>query len=170
MARAPMPASPDVVLYPATWAADREALQSVRRRVFIEEQRIPEADEWDDVDPLARHVLAVAENCEPVGTGRLEPTGKIGRVAVLPQYRGTRVGWRIMVHLVNQATESGFTKVYLHAQTAAEGFYARLGFRADGPVFDECGIPHRRMTLGIKRRDGIDGERHGHEEPPLDAR
>jgi len=165
-----MPAVPEVELRPATWSEDREALQSVRRRVFIDEQGIPEADEWDDVDPVARHVLVLAKNRDAVGTGRLEPTGKIGRVAVLPQYRGTGVGSLIMGHLVNHATESGFTRVYLHAQTAAKGFYARLGFQAEGPVFDECGIPHLRMTLGIAGKDGIEAGRHGHEEHPLDAR
>jgi predicted GNAT family N-acyltransferase len=165
-----MPAVPAVELRPATWADDRAALQSVRRRVFIEEQGIPESEEWDDIDPVARHVLAFAKNRDAVGTGRLEPTGKIGRVAVLAQYRGAGVGRRIMVHLVNHATESGFTKVYLHAQAAAAGFYARLGFRAEGPVFDECGIPHLRMTLGIAGKDGIETGRRGHEEHPLDAR
>jgi predicted GNAT family N-acyltransferase len=165
-----MPAAPAVELRPATWADDREALQSVRRRVFIEEQGIPESEEWDDIDPVARHVLAFAKNRDAIGTGRLEPTGKIGRVAVLPQFRGAGVGRRIMIHLVNHATESGFTKVYLHAQAAAEGFYARLGFRAEGPVFDECGIPHLRMTLGIAGQDGIEAGRRGHEEHPLDAR
>jgi len=165
-----MPAVPAVELRPATWADDREALQSVRRRVFIEEQGIPESEEWDDIDPVARHVLAFAKNRDAIGTGRLEPTGKIGRIAVLPQYRGAGVGRRIMGHLVNHATESGFTKVYLHAQAAAAGFYARLGFRAEGPVFDECGIPHLRMTLGIAGQDGSEAGRRGHEEHPLDAR
>ena len=165
-----MTAPTDVVLRPATWADDREALQSVRRSVFIEEQGIPESEEWDDVDPVARHVLALAENRDAVGTGRLEPTGKIGRIAVLPRYRGTGVGGLIMRHLVNHATESGFTRVYLHAQTAAAGFYQRLGFRAEGPVFDECGIPHVRMTLGFTAQDGIEAGRRGHEEHPLDAR
>lgn len=165
-----MPAVPVVELREATWADDRAALQSVRRTVFIEEQQIPERDEWDDIDPLARHVLAIGTNRDAVGTGRLEPTGKIGRVAVLPQHRGTGVGSLIMGHLVNQATESGFTKVYLHAQTAAEGFYLRLGFRAEGPVFDECGIPHVRMALGIKGSNGIEAGHRGHEEHPLDAR
>jgi len=160
----------DVELQPATWSRDRDALQAVRRSVFIEEQRIPESDEWDDIDPVARHVLVVTKNRDPIGTGRLEPTGKIGRVAVLPQYRGTGIGRLIMHHLVNHATELGFTKVYLHAQTAAEGFYARLGFRAAGPVFDECGIPHVRMSLGITGKDGIEAGRRGHEEHPLDAR
>jgi predicted GNAT family N-acyltransferase len=159
-----------VDLRPATWADDRAALQSVRRSVFIEEQGIPESDEWDDIDPVARHVLVVAGNRDAVGTGRLEPTGKIGRVAVLPQYRGTGVGSLIMGHLVNHATESGFTKVYLHAQAAAAGFYERLGFRAEGPVFEECGIPHLRMTLGIAGQDGSEAGHREHEEPPLDAR
>lgn len=165
-----MPPATGIELRAACWAADRAALQSVRRRVFIEEQGIPEADEWDAIDPLARHVLAVTKNRDAVGTGRLEPTGKIGRVAVLPQYRGTGVGSLVVGHLVNQATESGFTSVYLHAQTAAEGFYRRLGFRAEGPAFDECGIPHVRMRLGIKGSNGIESGHHGHEEHPLDAR
>ncbi len=165
-----MPDRPEIVLHPATWADDRDALQAVRRSVFIDEQAIPESEEWDDVDPVARHVLALTANRDAVGTGRLEPTGKIGRVAVLPQYRGSGVGSLIMVHLVNQATESGFTSVYLHAQAAAAGFYERLGFRAVGPVFDEVGIPHVRMSLGIKRKDGHETGRHGHEEHPLVAR
>ena len=165
-----MPAAASVDLRPATWADDRATLQSVRRRVFIDEQGIPEAEEWDDVDPIARHVLALAGNRDAVGTGRLEPTGKIGRVAVLPGHRGTGVGRRIMAHLVNQAPESGFTKVYLHAQAAAEGFYARLGFRTEGPVFEECGIPHLRMTLEIAGKDGTESGHRGHEEHPLDAR
>ena len=165
-----MPVRPEVVLHPATWADDRDALQAVRRSVFIEEQAIPESEEWDDVDPVARHVLALTANRDAVGTGRLEPTGKIGRVAVLLQYRGSGVGSLIMGHLVNQATESGFTSVYLHAQAAAAGFYERLGFRAVGPVFDEVGIPHLRMNLGIKRKDGHEAGRHGHEEHPLVAR
>lgn len=168
--RGPMTAATGIVLQPATWADDRPALQSIRRRVFIDEQRIPESDEWDDIDPIARHVLAVTEKRDAVGTGRLEPTGKIGRVAVLPQYRGTGVGSLLMTHLVNQATESGFTRVYLHAQVAAQGFYERLGFRAEGPTFDEVGIPHVRMSLGIERRDGNTAGQHGHEEHPLDAR
>jgi predicted GNAT family N-acyltransferase len=165
-----VPPVPGIELRPATWEDDRTALQCVRRSVFIEEQGIPESEEWDDVDRAARHVLAVTENRDAVGTGRLEPTGKIGRVAVLPQYRGTGVGSLIMGHLVNHATELGFTRVYLHAQAAAAGFYERLGFRAEGPEFDEVGIPHVRMTLGIAARNGNEAGRHGHEEHPLDAR
>jgi predicted GNAT family N-acyltransferase len=165
-----VPIRPAFELRAATWQDDRAGLQAVRRSVFIEEQSIPESEEWDDVDPVAYHVLALTGNRDAVGTGRLEPTGKIGRVAVLPQYRGSGVGSLIMGHLVNQATESGFTSVYLHAQAAAAGFYQRLGFRAVGPAFEEVGIPHLRMHLGIKRNNGHEAGSHEHEEHPLDAR
>src|SRR5580765_1948505 len=91
----------------ARWADDQPRIERVRRAVFIEEQGIPEADEWDDSDPLCWHVLAVATNRDVVGTGRLDPAGKIGRVAVLPQYRGTGVGAAIVSRLVGLAAEQG---------------------------------------------------------------
>jgi predicted GNAT family N-acyltransferase len=75
-----------------------------------------------------------------------------------------------MGHLVNQATELGFTEVYLHAQAAAVDFYERLGFRAEGPEFDEVGIPHRRMRRGIGRRDEYKAGRSGKQEHSDDAR
>jgi predicted GNAT family N-acyltransferase len=159
-----------VTLRPATWREDADGLKQVRRRVFVEEQSVPEAEEWDAADPTSVHVLAFVGGCEPVGTGRLESSGKIGRVAVLREWRGSGIGARIVRHLVNQATELGIESVYLHAQTAAAGFYRRLGFGAEGPVFDEVGIPHVRMRLGTERRDGNETGRHQHEEHPLDAR
>lgn len=157
-----------ITLRAASWQHQRKELQFVRRRVFVEEQGVPEDEEWDAADLTALHVLAVVADRDPVGTGRLEPCGKIGRVAVLREWRESGVGGQIMRHLVNQATELGFEAVYLHAQTTATGFYRRLGFRAEGPVFDEVGIPHVRMCLGIERRDGNQTGRH--QEHPLDAR
>lgn len=163
-------APPPWLLRPANWQDDRPAVERVRRRVFIDEQGIPEAEEWDAIDPVARHLLAVDSKGDAIGTGRLEPSGKIGRIAVLPEFRGQGVGRAIVGELVNQATELGFTRVYLHAQTAAAAFYERLGFRATGPGFSEVGIPHVRMDLGIRQDDGNDAGRHGHEEHSLDAR
>ena len=151
-------------VYAASWQHDREAIERIRRAVFIEEQGIPEADEWDTADPVSLHVLAGESKCDAVGTGRLEPTGKLGRVAVLPQYRGSGVGSRIVAYLVNQATVLGFAQVYLHAQASAVAFYERLGFQVDGPEFDEVGIPHRRMRQGIEQTDGHKAGRNGKSE------
>ena len=157
---------------PVSWQQGHASIERVRRAVFIEEQRIPEHEEWDDVDPVAAHVLAwtasAAEKRELVGTGRLEPTGKIGRVAVLPQYRGTGAGLTIMRRLVDLARERGFTEVYLNAQTYARGFYERLGFQADGPEFDEVGIPHQRMRRAVGDRDGTTAGHDGDTQHPLE--
>lgn len=165
-----MSAAAPFTISPASWSADRSAIESIRRAVFVVEQRVPEEEEWDAADPTCHHVLALDPKRDAVGTGRLEPTGKIGRVAVLPQYRGSGVGTAIVSHLVNLASGLGLTRVYLHAQTTALGFYERLGFRVDGPEFDEVGIPHRRMCLGIEQRNEQQAGRHRHPQHPFDAR
>jgi predicted GNAT family N-acyltransferase len=156
-------------LRPASWAADRAGIELVRRRVFIEEQAIPESEEWDEVDPLARHVLAFWGNRDAVGTGRVDALGKIGRVAVLPQYRGRGIGAAIMRELVQLARDSGLEEVHLNAQSSATGFYERLGFRPEGSEFDEVGIPHRRMRQRIEREHDERDGRDGHAMHPVDA-
>jgi predicted GNAT family N-acyltransferase len=159
-----------VAVRDASWQNHAPSLRLVRRLVFIEEQSVPEELEWDEADPVAWHVLALTANDEAIGTGRLEISGRIGRIAVLAQHRTRGVGRAIVSHLVNQAADLGFTKVYLHAQTTAVAFYERLGFRAEGPVFDEAGIPHVRMHHEIERDGGKKTGRHGQEVHSLDAR
>lgn len=133
----------------ASWQADRARLEFVRRQVFIIEQKIPESEEWDDADENSSHVLAFSEKRDVVGTGRLEPTGKIARLAVLGEYRGQGVGSAMLIRLVEEARQRGFDQVYLHAQTHALSFYKKFGFVSDEEIFSEGGIPHvlARLTL-----------------------
>jgi predicted GNAT family N-acyltransferase len=159
-----------ITLRPASWTGDRADLEFVRRQVFVLEQGVPEQDEWDAADATCHHVLALAGKRDAVGTGRLEPTGKIGRVAVLPQYRGTRAGVAIMRRLMDLAGERGFTEVHLSAQTSARGFYERLGFQAEGPEFDEVGIPHQRMRRTVGKSDGQQAGHGGHTEHSVESR
>jgi predicted GNAT family N-acyltransferase len=130
----------------AAWPDDAPTLRALRRTVFVEEQGVPESLEWDGQDDRCAHVLALA-NREPVGTGRLLPTGKIGRLAVLPSVRRLGIGSRLLRRLVGLARERGLAEVYLHAQVGALPFYAAHGFVAEGPEFEEAGIAHRRMRL-----------------------
>lgn len=70
---------------------DITTCRALRRTVFIEEQGVSEADEVDGLDDSAIHLLARL-NGVPVGTARLiikGNVGKIGRVCVLPEARGT---------------------------------------------------------------------------------
>lgn len=131
-----------------TWSTDRPLLMHVRREVFVLEQGVPEAEEWDDDDERSVHALATL-NREPVGTGRLTPDGRIGRLAVLPRHRGAGVGGRLLKLLVAEARRRGLLEAVLHAQLPVVPLYEKFGFRAEGEVFDEAGIPHRRMRLAL---------------------
>ena len=72
-------------------------------------------------------------------------------------------------HLVDLARTLGLTQVHLNSQTSAIGFYARLGFQAEGPEFLEVGIPHRRMYLRFGH-DEEQAQRHRDTEHPHDRR
>ena len=133
----------------ADWPSDHRAIESVRRRVFVEEQEIPEKDEWDGEDAGSIHVLARL-NRDPVGTGRLNPAGKIGRIAVYAGLRGRGVGTQILLRLLEEARRQGIREPYLHAQVQAVPFYEKFGFSREGDEFDEAGIPHVRMSLVLE--------------------
>ena len=139
------------IVRPASWNADRERLRAIRRAVFIEEQGVPEELEWDGLDEHCRHALALAAGDVVVGTGRLTPDARIGRMAVARQWRGRGVGSSILQALLEDARTAGYAAVTLHAQVHALPFYGRHGFAVHGPVFLEAGIPHRAMTIQLER-------------------
>lgn len=135
----------------AEWASEQAALIDLRRRVFVDEQGVPLEVEIDGLDPDCVHVVADRGNGEIVGTGRLLPEGRIGRMAVDRAWRGRGIGRALLDALVDCAERRGFATVELHAQCHALGFYEGAGFRAQGPVFDDAGIPHRRMARALRR-------------------
>ena len=129
----------------ADWTRDREHLRYIRETVFVHEQQVPLEMEWDELDEACVHVLALDSDEAPIGTGRLLPDGHIGRIAVLPAWRGRGVGGALLTELMRIARERGFIEVILNAQVHAIAFYARHGFVADGAQFLEAGIPHQTM-------------------------
>ena len=131
----------------AAWPRDEHALRVVRSAVFIDEQNVAPELEWDGLDADCLHVIARDATGAPVGTGRLLPEGKIGRMAVLRFARGHGVGAAILAELLNAARERGFEEIELSAQNHALGFYARAGFVAEGVEYMDAGIPHRTMRL-----------------------
>ncbi|MFE3515678.1 GNAT family N-acetyltransferase [Streptomyces sp. NPDC059166] len=137
---------------------DRAACFQVRKDVFVGEQGVPEDIEYDALDATAVHVLAVAADGTPLGTGRLLhgeeagdrtggdlTVGSLGRLAVTKAARGLGVGAALVRAIEEEARGLGLAAVDLHAQTHALGFYERLGYAAYGPEFPDAGIPHRSM-------------------------
>ncbi|WP_051329492.1 GNAT family N-acetyltransferase [Geminicoccus roseus] len=151
-----LPARPRLVRF-AHGEAEIEAALEVRRRVFCEEQGVSLEGEIDGLDGGCDHLVAVIGG-EVVGTARIRAygedgaVGKIERVALLKEARGLGLGERL-ARLATQVLEArGHRAMLLNAQTSATGLYERLGYRAEGELFDDEGIPHvamwRRLAEG----------------------
>jgi ElaA protein len=123
----------------------------LRHEVFVQEQAVPEDLERDEHDATALHLLAAWEG-RPVGTARVllrGNTGKIGRVCVLAPMRGRGIGAALIRAAVEEIRARGMARAKLGSQVHAIPFYEGLGFVAEGPVYDDAGIPHRDMTLAL---------------------
>jgi predicted GNAT family N-acyltransferase len=127
------------------WGHAAQPLTAIRRAVFIDEQGVPEALEWDEHDAAALHLLASADDGTPIGCARLLPDGHIGRMAVLPAWRGRGVGRALLAAAMNAALARKYALIKLSAQTHAAGFYARAGFVVEGVEYEEAGIAHVAM-------------------------
>ena len=129
----------------ADWQKDNAELRRIREAVFINEQHVPPELEWDSDDSSAVHFLAF-EGDFAIGTARLLADGQIGRVSVLKDWRGLKVGDALMQATLEQAEELGLKEVKLSAQVHATPFYERLGFKIVSDEFLEAGIPHVDMV------------------------
>lgn len=127
---------------------DKSDAICVRRRVFVEEQRVPMELEIDEYEDEATHFVAYIDG-EPVGTARLRwkdhLTAKAERVAVMKPYRGNGIGKLLMQALEEEARRKNATSIQLHAQIQAQQFYERLGYKAYGDLFFDADIEHIAM-------------------------
>lgn len=135
-----------------SWHDGEPLLRAIREAVFIREQNVPEALEWDGKDDGCRHALAVSLNGDAIGCGRMLPNGHIGRIAVLPQWRKQKVGTAIMEALLDEAYSRGYKQVDVDAQTYAMPFYHQFGFVEHGKQFMDAGLPHKKMKLKLLPR------------------
>jgi len=141
------------------WLEARDAAYAIRYAVFIKEQGIPAELEIDDYDPIAEHALAFVDG-QCVATARIyldeqDPSkAKIGRMAVLKEFRGQGIGTALLGEAIRAGMMQGASVFELHAQQSAAPFYAKLQFKPDGAIFDEVGIPHQcmRLVLGTPAR------------------
>lgn len=146
----------------ADFAADATRLHQVREAVFIHGQNVPAEIERDQRDAHCLHVLAEDDEGNPIGTGRLDVDGRIGRLAVLDAYRDQGIGRALLAELVAIAMQQRFDALHLHAQADALGFYLQQGWVPEGDAFTEAGIAHRHMHLPLRSPrlvSDADGER-----------
>ena len=128
----------------------------IRTMVFQMEQNIPESLDFDELDdrPDTYHFVAYDRHDHhdyPIGTARVRflderAKAKIERVAVLATERGNHVGAHIMERIEAFLKEHKIPEVFLDAQESAWRFYEKLGYIADGEIFEEVGMPHKMMV------------------------
>lgn len=131
-----------------SWQLAPGHIHDIRQRVFIDEQKVPPELEWDDTDEIADHYLAVLPDNTPVGTARLfsslGETAHIGRMAIMPGFRGRGVGEALLRHLVGEAAVD-YHEIRLSAQEYAIPFYQRSGFHVCSDRYEDAGISHVDM-------------------------
>jgi predicted GNAT family N-acyltransferase len=115
---------------------------------------VPREIEWDQWDDASDHAVAFDALGKPIGTARLLPDGRIGRMAVLKDWRGRGVGAALLHAMLERARSRSMARAVLHAQVQAAEFYRRFGFSERGEEFVEAGIPHVEMTLELFPRKG----------------
>ena len=144
-----MAAGTDFRIRLVEWADAQPLLSRIRTVVFVEEQNVAPEIERDGRDAECAHAIAESAAGEAIGTGRLMPDGRIGRMAVLRAWRGRGVGAAILRALMDEARRRGFRETHLHAQSHAKDFYARHGYVPCGDEYLEAGIPHVEMRARL---------------------
>ena len=136
-----------------TWADLKPLTAPLRTEVFVDEQGVDQAMEWDSRDEYCLHAVLCNRLGLPVATGRLLPSvngvAKIGRMAVKRVLRGQRLGDQVLSALMDAARARGDQQILLHAQCSAENFYRRQGFRRQGEVFMEANMAHVEMVCAL---------------------
>jgi predicted GNAT family N-acyltransferase len=128
-----------------TWEKAQPVAGPLRFAIFVGEQNVPAGIELDDLDASCIHAIAYDVDGKAIGTGRLLPDGRIGRMAVIPEWRRRGIGAEILTALIDEARKRGHKEVVLSAQLQAAEFYRGHGFVAEGKVYGEAGILHQKM-------------------------
>jgi YbgC/YbaW family acyl-CoA thioester hydrolase len=135
------------------WQTLGKTAMALRTEVFVQEQGVPLELEQDEWDAQCEHAVVFNRLDQPIATGRLLPaesgTSRIGRMAVKRVLRGSGLGEAVLQALLDKASSRGDLEVVLHAQTSAQDFYAKFGFKPDGEIYEEAGIEHITMRKSL---------------------
>ncbi|BBF42672.1 acetyltransferase, GNAT family [Lachnospiraceae bacterium KM106-2] len=124
-----------------------EEAKYIREEVFMKEQGF--VDEFDEIDQIAKH-LVIYEKEQPIATCRIyfdseHKAYKIGRVAVLKEWRGHQLGGRLLSEADKLIIREGGTCAMLLAQVRVMEFYQKAGYEPFGEIIMDEGCPHKWM-------------------------
>lgn len=138
----------NVKITQVSWRKAENYLREVRQVVFVEEQAVAPDFEWDELDASAIHLLALFDN-QPVACLRIIDYHKIGRMAVLKEWRGLGLGNALLLEAIKICKAHGSKSMHLSAQTHAIKFYRKAGFKVTSVEYCDVHIPHVDMQLDL---------------------
>ena len=104
----------------------------VRIQGMAKQHNITLRREFDEHDKPDTKYIVITDDDFPVATCRLyridADSAAIGRVVVLPEYRGKGLGKRVMCEAESWLSELGFTLAVVESRDVAVGFYQSLGY------------------------------------------
>lgn len=114
----------------------------VRIQGMAKQHGITLRQEFDDLDTPDTKYIVLTDDSFPVATCRFyklsDSNAMIGRVVVLPEYRGKRLGEKTVFEAEKWMKELGFDMAVVESRDVAVGFYEKLGyFVVDGQVIQE---------------------------------
>ena len=119
----------------ATTTAHRAGAYYVRIQAMARKHHIPLEREFDEHDGPDTRYIVIRDDVLPVATCRLYPVDAqhmmLGRVVVLPEYRGQGLGSAAVHAAEDWARELGFQEAVLESRENKVGFYEKLGYEAD---------------------------------------
>ena len=110
----------------------RAGAYSVRIQGMNRQYHISLRDEFDEHDCDGTRYIVLLDDGYPVATCRFYETEDgavtIGRVVVLPEYRGRGLGLRVVEEAEKWIMDSGYKKIYIDSRLEAVGFYRKMGY------------------------------------------
>ena len=119
----------------ATTTAGRAGAYYVRIQAMARKHQIPLDVEFDEHDTPDAKYIVIVDDYLPIATCRLyaidDKSVMLGRIVVLPEYRGQGFGTLVVKEAEKWAKELGFKTAVLESRDNKIHFYETLGYVAD---------------------------------------
>ena len=139
----------EVLRAEAEW--QRAGAYSVRIQGMNRQHHISLREEFDEHDCDGTRYIVLLDDGYPVATCRFYETGAgsvvLGRVVVLPEYRGRGLGRRVVEEAERWIRELGCREVAIDSRTVAVPFYEKLGMKRADDVMQYNHIEWTEWTV-----------------------
>ena len=110
----------------------RAGAYSVRIQGMNRQHHISLREEFDEHDNDKTRYIVILDDGYPIATCRFYETGDnvvvLGRVVVLPEYRGKELGRKTVIEAEKWIKEIGYKRIIIDSRLEVVAFYEKLGY------------------------------------------